>query len=324
MVQIPNCEGGPSQMKNADQISLRQLRCFVTVAEELHFRRAAEKLHMSQPPLTQRIHDMERDLGVELFRRAGNKVEVTDAGRMVLKAARETLAHAEGVCEAAQRAARGECGQVRVGLTTTALFFDSIQQAMRVFQQEHPDVSLELMHISSSLALDALRERKLDVGLLRAFPVSALPDCEEVLIGRDRLMLVLPAGHPETHAGKIPISRMVDENFIALSCRRGTAIYAQVMHLWERSGLKPHIAQEASNGPAVMALVAGGLGYTILPSAFQTIRFERVVWKAIETDDRWTESSLNLVFCKDILAERTAASFIECLRQHSSVIRQFD
>ena len=80
-------------------------------------------------------------------------------------------------------------------------------------------------------------------------------------------------------------------------------VYAQVMHLWERSGLKPRIAQEAANGPALIALVAGGLGYTILPSSFQVIHFDHVVWKMIETDDRWTESSLNLVFHRDILAE---------------------
>ena len=307
-------------MKNADQISLRQLRCFVTVAEELHFRRAAEKLHMSQPPLTQRIHDMERDLGVELFRRAGNKVEVTDAGRMVLKAARETLAHAEGVCEAAQRAARGECGQVRIGLTMSALFFDSTQRAMRAFQQEHPNVSLELTHISPGLALESLRERKLDVGLFRKLSDSLPSDLQGVVIGRDRLMLALPTGHPQAQAKKVPLSAMVDEKFIALSCRRGTALYAQVMHLWERSGLKPCIAQEAANGPAVMALVAGGLGYSILPSAFQAIRFERVIWKSIEADESWTAGSLNLVYRKDILTERVPTSFIECLRQHAVAV----
>jgi len=119
---------------------------------------------------------------------------------------------------------------------------------------------------------------------------------------------------------------MVDEKFIALSCKRGTALYSQVMYLWERSGLKPRVAQEASNGPAIIAPVAGGLGFSILPSSFQAIRFERVVWKTIETADRWTESSLNLVFYKDILGERVPASFIECLRRHSAtqnVIRQF-
>jgi DNA-binding transcriptional LysR family regulator len=313
-------------MKNADQISLRQLRCFVAVADQLHFRRAAEKLHMSQPPLTQRIRDMERDLKIELFRRSGNKVELTDAGRMVLKAAKETLAQAEGVYEAAQRAARGECGQVKVGLTTTALFFDSIQQAMQIFQKEHPGISLELTDIGSGLALECLKQRTFDVGLLRAFPASPWPACEEIVLCRDKLMLVLPAGHPQAHAKKIPLSTMVDEKFIALSCKRGTAIHSQVMYLWERSGLKPRVAQEASHGPAIMALVAGGLGYSILPSSFQAVRFERVIWKAIETDDRWTESSLNLVFYKDTLRERAPASFIECLRLHASthnVIRQF-
>src|SRR5215471_12552675 len=101
-------------MNNANRISLRQLRCFVTVADELHFRRAADKLHMRQPPLTQRIQDLERDLGVDLFRRVGNKVELTDARKIVLNRARETLAQAEAICEVAQRAARGEYRKIRV------------------------------------------------------------------------------------------------------------------------------------------------------------------------------------------------------------------
>src|SRR5215211_4602149 len=150
-------------MKNTDRISLRQLRCFVILAEELHFRRAAERLHITQPPLTQRIQDMERELGVELFRRLGHRVELTDAGRAVLKSARETLAQAEGLYEVAQRAACGEYGQIRVGLTITALFFDSIHQALRTFQREHPDLSLDLIYVSSGRALDTLRQRKRDV-----------------------------------------------------------------------------------------------------------------------------------------------------------------
>jgi tripartite-type tricarboxylate transporter receptor subunit TctC/DNA-binding transcriptional LysR family regulator len=312
-------------MSDIDRLSLRKLRCFVTVAEELHFHRAAQRLHMSQPPLTTRIQDMERDLGVELFRRAGNRIELTDGGRMVLKAARETLAHADGVWEAAQRAARGACGHIRVALVNTALFFDSIQHAMRAFQEEHPDVSLELAHIGSGPALEGIRRRKLDVGLLRAFPVPLPLDCEEIVLERDRLMLVMSADDAQAQLRRVPLSMMVDKNFLSLGCKGGTGAYAQVMHLWERSGLKPRLAQEAANGPAIMALVAAGLGYTILPSSFQVIRFERVVWRMIETDDRWTESSLNLVYHKDVLAERVPAAFINCLRRHSSaakVVRQ--
>src|SRR5262245_13224354 len=314
-------------MRNISQISLRQLRCFVTIAEELHFRRAAEKLHMRQPPLTQRIRDMERDLGIEIFRRIGNKDELTEAGKMVLNAARETLAQAESVCELAQRAARGECGKIKVGLTITALFFRSIQQGMRVFQQENPGVSLELTQISSGPALDGLRLRKLDTCLMRAFPFPLPPDCEETVIARDRLMLVLPAGHPRTGEKIIPLSAIAEENFVSLACKRGIALYDQIMNLWDKSGLKPRVSQEAENGPAVMALVAAGLGNAILPSSLQAIRFEHVVWRTIEIDERWTETSLNLVYHRDALAERVPAAFIECLRRHScdasNVVWQF-
>jgi DNA-binding transcriptional LysR family regulator len=310
-------------MKNADQLSLRQLSCFIAVAEELHFRRAAEKLHMSQPTLTQRIQDMKRDLGVELFRHSGHKIELTDAGRMVLKEAKETLAHAEGVCEAARRAARGEHGRIRVGLTIPVLFFRSIQEAMRAFQEDYPDVSLDLAQISSGPALQALRQRKLDMCLMRRFPVPLPPDCEGIEIERDRLMLVLPAGHPQLHTRRIPLSAVVDEKFISLACK---SLREQITKLWEKSGLEPRISQEAQNGPAVMALVAAGLGYAILPSSLQAIRFDHVVWRAIEIEDGVTESSLNLVYHKGTLAERVPSGFIECLRRNScaaNVVRQF-
>jgi DNA-binding transcriptional LysR family regulator len=310
----------------SNQISLRQLRYFVTVAEELHFRRAAEKLNMSQPPLTQRIRDLERDLGVELFRRVGHTVNLTDAGRVVLEAAKETLAQAESLREVAHRAARGEYGHIRLGLTTTALFFDPIQQGMRSFQQHYPDVLLDLMHVSSGSSLEGIRQHKLHAALVRAFPAPLPSDCEEIVLGHDRLMLVLPAGHPRAETESIPLGALVDEKFISLSRKRGTALHAQITHLWERSGLKPRIAQEAENGPAVMALVAGGLGYSILPTSFRVIRFQNVVWKAIEVDDSWTRTSLNLLYLKDTLRERIPATLIECLRSHSvshNVIRHF-
>jgi DNA-binding transcriptional LysR family regulator len=302
-------------MNSSNPISLRQLRCFVTVAQELHFSRAAGKLNMRQPPLTQRIQDMERDLGVDLFRRTGSKVELTEAGQMVLNSAKETLAQADAFCEAAKRAARGECRQIRVGLTIAALFFRSIQLAMRALQEDYPDVSLDLVHISSGSALEVLRQRKIDLCLMRPFSAPLPPDCEGTTIERDRLMLLLPVGHPQARAEKVPLSAIVDERFISLT--RKKALYDQIMNLWVQSGLKPRVAQEAQNGPAVMALVAAGLGLGILPSSLQAIRFEHIVWKTIEIDDRWTMTSLDLVYHKDALAERAPARFIECLRRYS-------
>jgi len=315
-------------MKSASHITLRQLRCFVTVADELHFRRAADKLHMRQPPLTHRIQDLERDLGVDLFRRTGHKVELTDAGKMVLNRAREMLAQAEAIGEVAQRAARGEYGKIRVALPIAALYFRSIQHAMRAFQQAYPSVFLELTQIPAGPALEGLRQRKFDVCLMRALPSPLPANCEETVIARDRLMLVLPAGHPRSDSRSIPLSAIADEKYVSLARNRGLALYDQITNLWERSGLKPPgVDQEADNGSAVMGLVAAGLGNAILPSSLQVIRFEHIVWKTIEIEDRWTESSMNLVYHRDALAERVPAAFVECMRQHScevsNVVWQF-
>jgi len=302
---------------DTNQISLRQLRCFVTVAEELHFRRAAQRLNMSQPPLTQRIKDMERDLGIELFRRLGKKVELTDAGRVVLKPARAMLAQAEDLYDVAERAGRGEYGRIRIGMTISALFFHSVGQTMRSFRQQHPGVTLELTLVTSGPALEGLQQRKFDLCLVRSFPAPLPPSCEETVIARDCMMLVLPAGHPQAKNPRVPLSAVFGENYVSLTGRRRTAIYHQIMNLWERSGLVPRITQEADNGPAVLALVAAGFGNAILPSVLQAIRFKHAVWKTIDINDRWTESSLNLVHHKDTLDERVPAGLIECL-QHIS------
>src|SRR5690242_5136838 len=226
---------------------------------------------MSQPPLTQRIKDMERELGIQLFHRRGKNVELTDAGRMVLRSAREVLAQTDGMFEVAQRAARGEYGHIKIGLTMTALFFDSIRHTMRMFQQKHPDVVLELMLITSGTALESLRHRKLDLCLVRTFPGPVPPDCENTIIARDRLMLVLPAGHRLAEQERVPLSAIACENYISLSARRGTAMQYQTRNLWERCGLEPRITQEADNGPAVLALVAAGFGNAVLPSVLQAI-----------------------------------------------------
>jgi DNA-binding transcriptional LysR family regulator len=314
-------------MKNADQVSLRQLRCFVAVAEELHFRRAADRLAMRQPPLTQRIQDMERDLGVELFRRIGMRVELTDAGRTLLTSARETLKHAENFYDAAQRAARGTYGQIKVGLTITALFFDAVRQTMREFQRQHPDVSLDLTLIHSVPALDALRQRELDMCLMRVFPAPVPADCEQIVIARDRLMLALPAEHPLCELPRVSLNATADESFVALSCKAGTAIERQIASLWQRAGLTPRITQEADHGPAVLALVAGGFGNAILPGALQAIRFDHVVWKIIDIDERLTESSVHLVYHKHALREPAVATLIDCLRRRAceptNLVRQF-
>ena len=303
-------------MKGAE-ITLRQLRYFVMVAEELHFGRAAAKLHITQPPLTQRIHELERHLGVELFTRVGNKVDLTEAGKIVLSAAKDTLADAEGVCNVAQRVAKGEFGQLRIATASIGtLFLPSIQQAMRTFQQEHPGLSLELTVTPSALSLEGLRQRKLDVCFMRLFTFPLPPECEAVAIARDRLMLVLPAGHPLTAQKTIPLSAIADEKYVSTSKKR-IALREQIAALWDKAGLKPpRASQQAEDGPALLALVAAGFGIAILPSLLQALQFQQIVWRTIDCDERWTASSMNLVYHRDSLAEQRPAAFIDFLKQH--------
>jgi DNA-binding transcriptional LysR family regulator len=291
-------------------LSLRQLQCFVAVAEELHFRRAAERLHMSQPPLTQRIQTMERELGVQLFRRTGNKIELTEAGRLVLREARATLAQAERVKEVAERAERGETGHLRLGITIAALFFPAIRQAIRAFQLVYPGVTLDLMHVNSSPALEGLRQRKLDVCLIRSFSAPVPDAWVQTSVEHDRLMLVLPSDHVHADAKKIPLSALAGEKFLTFPSQQGHALYGQIANIWTQSGITPRVAQEAENGIVMIALVAAGVGNAILPSSLRAVHVDGVVWKTIDIDERWTSSSIVMVYRKETLDEIVPASFV--------------
>jgi len=298
-------------------LSLRQLQCFVTVAEELHFRRAAQRLHMTQPPLTQRIQAIERDLGVELFKRTGRQVELTEAGRLLLKEARAIIAQAERLQDLAHRAERGEAGRVRLGVTISVPFMPSFTRAIRAFQCDFPGVAVDLALVNSSQALEALRQRKLDIGLIRPFSAPLPADWQQTTVERDRLMLVIPSGHPQAEACKVPLTAIADERFLLFPREHGTALYGQIMDIWARAGVIPRVAQEAENGPAILALVAAGLGNAILPSALSAMKVDSVVWKQIDIEVRWTCSSIVMVHRKEARDEKVQSHFIEYVHRSS-------
>jgi DNA-binding transcriptional LysR family regulator len=180
-------------------LTLRQLSCFVTVAEECHFRRAAARLHMSQPPLTQRIQDLERDLGVELFTRTGHRIELTEAGRLILAEAKATLAQADRVREVARRVRQGEIGVLRVSVRSSVSFVRAFREASEAFRRDYPHVGLDMVQTPCHGTVEALHQQKIDACVLRR--VGSPPDgLHQVLIASDRLMLVLPLHHPKALA----------------------------------------------------------------------------------------------------------------------------
>jgi len=296
-------------MKNLDQISLRQLRCFVTVAEELHFRRAAERLNMRQPPLTQRIQAMEKDLGVELFRRHGRLVELTEAGRLVLPEARGALAQIDRVRDAARRAERAEAGTLRIAVVISASFVPAFNEATRAFRQDCPGVALELTWTVSTGCIQALRQRRVDLALVRRVS-QHLDGLSYLTVAHDRLMLVLPANHPKADADRIALSDLVEERFVLFPPEKRSAIYGHIIEVWARAGLTPRIGQVADNGLTILALVAAGFGIAILPSTLASLHMPNVAWKPIDMDERWTSSSLIMLYRKESLGDNLPSRFL--------------
>ena len=304
-------------MNNANKLSLRQLRCFVTVAEELHFRRAAERLHISQPPLTQRIQEMERDLGVELFLRAGHRVELTEAGRLVLAEAQATLTQADRVREVARLAAQGEAGNLRVSVVVSASFIPAFNEATNAFQRDYPKVTLELTETTSRGAMEALQQRKIDICVVRR-GVQLIEGVQQMELARDQLMLVMPYNHPKATAAKVALQDVADERFIAFASENSLTLSGQVMGLWSRLGLTPRVAQKADNALAILGLVAAGVGNAILPSTVSAIHIPNVVWKPIDMDEQWTASAIVMLYRSDFRNEKLQSRFIEYVERYAS------
>ena len=300
-------------MGSAD-ITIRQLRYFVAVAEERNFRLAAARLNLSQPPLTRRIQDLERDLGVELFSRAGNRIELTEAGRFVLAEARATVAQAERVREVARQAGRGEVGSLRMAVVSSALFVPAFREAVMAFQRDHPGVVLDLAQTTSRGALDAFQQRKVDMCVIRrAGP--RLDEFHHAVIARDRLMLVLPSNHAKARAEKAPLEEVAKERFMILSNESSIALYRQIMDVWARAGVTPQIALRAENALPILGLVATGFGNAILPSVLQGMRMPNVVWKDIEMDEKWTASAITMIYRTEAPAEKILARFVAYVGQ---------
>ncbi len=248
----------------------RQLRYFVAVAEELNFSRAARRLNISQPPLSMQIRAMEEEIGTPLFERTRRRVEMTEAGRVLLEQARASLAQLERAAELARRAGRGEAGELRVAFTGSVPLVDAFARIVRAFRQSVPLARLELTHQSTGQQLQALLARRLDVGLLRPSHLFEPPPQLAVReIWRDELRVVLPAGHRLARDGSaIAVEDLAQESFLMFPRGLGCGLHDHVMGLCSRAGFAPHVAQEAREGATLIGLVAAGMGIAVLPESY--------------------------------------------------------
>ncbi|HEQ0195437.1 TPA: LysR substrate-binding domain-containing protein [Pseudomonas aeruginosa] len=269
-------------------MELRHLRYFIAVAEELHFGRAAERLGISQPPLSQQIQALEEEIGARLFERTNRRVELTDAGRLFLDESRQVLAQVDKAVLLARRAHLGELGELKIGFTSSAPFTSTIPSSIHAFRKAYPDVHLDLQEMSSRQVLKALLEESLQVGVIRPL---ALPDAVHwVELFREPLVAVLRADHPLAAGSEdgLAIAALAEEPFVFFPRSYGTGLYDQVITLTRQAGFSPRIAQEASEAMTIIGLVSAGLGVSILPASFRRTRVDGVVYRTLSDPEATT------------------------------------
>jgi DNA-binding transcriptional LysR family regulator len=264
-------------------MDLRRIRYFVAVAETLHFGRAAERLRMAQPPLSQQIRVLERDLGVMLFLRTNRRVELTPTGVALLPEARALLAQAERTRQTAVRAQRGELGELRVGFTGSAAFGNAIPRLIHAYRQQAPGVHLQLQELTTQHQLTAMQEQRLDVAFVRGPVTPALPrSLRATHLFDDPLVAALPAQHRlAAPSGALSVARLANEGFVMYPRESGTGIYDQIMGLCNAAGFTPRIVQEAREAPTIVGLVAAGLGVALVPSMLRSIAIGNVAYRSL-------------------------------------------
>ena len=267
------------------ELEVRQLRYFLAVAEELHFSRAAARLGIAQPALSQQIKRLEAGIGVPLFRRTKRHVELTPAGMAMVAPARGALSQVAVARTAAQRAARGETGQLTIGFIESAAAA-VIPAAVRRFRGTRPEVGLTLRELSIDAQLAGLRSRALDLGIVRA-PIHEPGLVLEPLI-QEGLVAGVPEGHDLARRKRIGPGRLAGEPLVLLSRDVVPGVHDQVIALLEEHGPRIAIAQEATSIQAVLGLVAAGLGITLLPASAASLTREGVRFVAVSPSPRST------------------------------------
>lgn len=260
------------------EIELRHLRYFVAVAEELHFGRAAQRLHLAQPPLSQQIRKLEAILGHPLFTRTSRAVKLTSAGEVLLERARRTLQNVQEDLEEARSVGRGEVGSLKVGFIGSGML-TSLPSMLGQYRRHYPKVRLQLHESHTSGVIRGLVTSALDVGLLRDGGESEGLQVE--ILFSEPFVAVLPSGHPRAKQKSVSAAELRDEPFVFFSPNAGRRAYEKSMSLCEEHGFRPQVVQEAPQWLTVLRLVGAGLGVTIAPACVQQIAAPDVVCRRL-------------------------------------------
>ncbi len=263
---------------NVSGIELTHLRYFVAVAEELHFGRAAEKLAISQPPLTQQIQRLEQRIGFALFERSTRRTELTDAGAALLPLARAAMEQVERAVAAAQAAGRGEAGKLVIA-TPPSVMLGALPRVIRGFRRMLPEVDVSLREMSTAAIGEALLAGSADVGFLRCEAVGE--GLHELHRYREGVSVILPRQHRLAGVKRMRLAALAQDPFVFFPRRLGAGFHDELLACCRAAGFEPRIVQEATQWPTVVALVEAGMGVTIAPASVARLGGRQCVAKAL-------------------------------------------
>lgn len=262
-------------------MELRQLRCFVTLCEDLHFGRAAERLRMAQSALSQTIRSLEDELGVRLFFRTTRQVSPTRAGTLFLEEARQLLDRAEQAVQLVKLASGTRTEILRIGGvdSATAGFLPSI---IRSFRNLHPDVDIRLSEMGTAHQLHALDQGKIDLGFLRP-PFDNDDTLEGELLLAEELVLAVPADHRLARADKLSLECLAKEPLILCPRHVRPCLHDIITHHFRAAGLVPRLGQEAAEKHTIINMVAAGVGISLVPEWVTRMRIDGLAYRRLGT-----------------------------------------
>jgi DNA-binding transcriptional LysR family regulator len=263
-------------------MELRHLRYFVAVAEEGHVTRAAERLGIQQPPLSQQIRALEAELDAQLFRRKPRGVELTPAGRAFYDEAKAILARTGEAVAAARRAARGEAGRIGLGFTSSASFHPFVPRAIRAFREALPLVAFTLEESGTTELVEALRAEAIDAAFVRS-PIGADSGLTVHPVLDEPMVAALPKGHRlAASSGPIELAALAAETFVLYRRPVGPGLHDAIIAACDRAGFSPTIGQQAPRMLSTLSLVAAGLGVTVVPASMSRLEAEGVTYRALD------------------------------------------
>jgi DNA-binding transcriptional LysR family regulator len=276
-------------------MEVRHLRYFVAVAEERHFGRAAERLHIAQPPLSQQIRRMEAELGAQLFHRTTRRVEVTPAGELLLERARDIIAAVDSAVDDTRRAARGELGHLAIGFTGSATYA-LLPRVATAVRQQMPGVELTLHgEMLTPAQIAGLLDETIDLAILR--PPVQRRELHVEVVRREPLIAVLPAGHRLAGAEAVSVGDLAAEPFVTYPSQFRSVLHDAVERICEANGFLPRVALEVAETATLVSFVAAGIGVSIIPASVAHMTVAGAVYRPLS--DGHPEIELALAWRRD-------------------------